>query len=217
MSSPVKVVLVEQSDLFRASFESYLNEYLDIQVIEIHKNFDDVNFHALSHKADVLVFSLGDDEQENFERLNLINSESGALATIVVSSSVCVELNFVLAKYFGIHAFFLRNESDPKAITDTIRFLQHERPLQMRAEPKLKKRLIVDWYDGSEKVEFTQKEIGVLKGVIKNKTNAQISEELGISSRTVESHRRKMVERTGSKTMVGVIIKAIKWGHLFSS
>ena len=61
-------------------------------------------------------------------------------------------------------------------------------------------------------IPLTKREKEVLKLVMKEHTNQEISELLFISTRTVEAHKRNLLEKTGSKTVAGLAIYAIERG-----
>lgn len=54
-------------------------------------------------------------------------------------------------------------------------------------------------------IEFTVRELDVLKLIMEEKTTAEIAEELGISNYTVEGHRKNLLQKTNSKNVVGLI------------
>lgn len=59
---------------------------------------------------------------------------------------------------------------------------------------------------------FSDKEKTILQLLASELTSKEIAEQLGMSSRTVESHRKSMQEKTGSKNSTGLILYAIKNG-----
>ncbi|WP_423127762.1 response regulator [Gaoshiqia sp. Z1-71] len=61
-----------------------------------------------------------------------------------------------------------------------------------------------------EKNIFSKREVEVLKLSCKGLPIKIIADELGISDRTVEKHRASLMEKTGSKNIVEVIIYALK-------
>ncbi len=60
-----------------------------------------------------------------------------------------------------------------------------------------------------EEPKLTARELEVLKLIADEYSNAQIAEALFISERTVETHRKNMLRKTGNKTIVGLIKYAI--------
>jgi DNA-binding NarL/FixJ family response regulator len=61
-----------------------------------------------------------------------------------------------------------------------------------------------------DRIVFTSRELEVLNLVCQQLTNNEISESLGLSVRTIESFRRRMIIKTDSKNMIGVILKALR-------
>lgn len=51
---------------------------------------------------------------------------------------------------------------------------------------------------------FTKRETEVVKLIVDEYTNPQIAEKLHISVRTVETHRKNILAKTGSKTVIGL-------------
>ncbi|GIV31746.1 MAG: DNA-binding response regulator [Saprospiraceae bacterium] len=61
-------------------------------------------------------------------------------------------------------------------------------------------------------VELTKREKEVLELITQELSNQEIAERLFISVRTVEVHKRNLIEKTGSKNIVGLVLYAIEHG-----
>lgn len=59
---------------------------------------------------------------------------------------------------------------------------------------------------------FTPREMEVLQLMVKEHNNQQIADELFISVRTVEAHKRNMIEKAGVKNLAGLIVHVVKNG-----
>lgn len=57
--------------------------------------------------------------------------------------------------------------------------------------------------------DLTTRETEILKLILDEKSNAVIAAELGISEKTVETHRKSIYLKTGTKTVVGLVKFAI--------
>jgi len=57
---------------------------------------------------------------------------------------------------------------------------------------------------------LTKREMQVLEGILNEKPSGDIAKELWISKRTVESHRRNIMLKTKSRTLVGLTKFAIQ-------
>ena len=68
--------------------------------------------------------------------------------------------------------------------------------------------------DTGTDTHLTPRELEVLNLIAKEYPNKQIASSLFISERTVESHRKNIFRKTGTKTVVGLIRFAIDHGYL---
>jgi len=65
-------------------------------------------------------------------------------------------------------------------------------------------------FSDSPNIHLTVREIEVLKLIVKEKTNPEIADILFISIRTVDAHRRNLLEKTGAKNTAGLVKYALK-------
>ena len=72
----------------------------------------------------------------------------------------------------------------------------------MKNNPTKTSNLVVD-------MPLTDREKEVLKLIIKEFTNNEIADKLFISNRTVDAHKRNLLEKTGAKNIAGLVMYAI--------
>jgi DNA-binding NarL/FixJ family response regulator len=61
---------------------------------------------------------------------------------------------------------------------------------------------------------LTPKEQVIMKLILKEYSNLQIAEKLDLSTRTVETHRKNILEKLNVKNTVGLVIRALELGFL---
>lgn len=59
---------------------------------------------------------------------------------------------------------------------------------------------------------FSRREMEVLRLVVADCCNQEIADRLYLSVRTVESHRRALLQKAGAKTLVGLVVQAVREG-----
>ena len=59
---------------------------------------------------------------------------------------------------------------------------------------------------------LTPRERDVLRGIVRGRTNKEIAAELGIGSRTVETHRESLMRKLGVRTVAGLTRLALETG-----
>lgn len=57
----------------------------------------------------------------------------------------------------------------------------------------------------SNEVNLTPREVEIIQLIAKEKSNAQIADELSISERTVETHRKNIFRKTNTKSVIGLV------------
>lgn len=65
-----------------------------------------------------------------------------------------------------------------------------------------------------QKIELTPREKEILELIVQEYSSQEIAEKLHISKRTVDTHRINIMEKTNSKTIIGLIKYAIQHGML---
>lgn len=67
----------------------------------------------------------------------------------------------------------------------------------------------------SVKPLLTRREIEVLKLIVAEKTSNEIADNLGISVRTVETHRKNISHKTKVRNPIGLVKYAIQSGFIY--
>jgi len=70
--------------------------------------------------------------------------------------------------------------------------------------------------DSSKTIPLTPREIDVLKLIVQEFSNSEIADKLFISIRTVDTHRRNLLEKLNLKNTAGLVKYAIKHGLIDS-
>lgn len=63
-----------------------------------------------------------------------------------------------------------------------------------------------------EPIHITERELEVLQLIVKENTNQEIAEKLYISPRTVDAHRRNLLQKTGARNTAGLVKYAFQHG-----
>jgi DNA-binding NarL/FixJ family response regulator len=59
---------------------------------------------------------------------------------------------------------------------------------------------------------FSPRELEVLRLVVDDRCNREIADSLYLSVRTIESHRRALLQKSGTRTLVGLVAWALREG-----
>ncbi len=214
MNNKYKIALTDDEALFRKGMEMLLQDCDFCEVIIEAENGAEL-LTALENAQslpDVILLDLQMPVLDGVDTLKLLQRDYQDIKIIVLTSHYNSSMILKLVEE-GASAFLPKNV-DPDELMDTIKdvvekgFHYNAYIVQLLRERMLfgkpRKKASLD--------ELTKREKEILMLICDQFTNKEIAEKLFISSRTVEGHRNKMLEKTQSKNTVGLIIYAIENG-----
>lgn len=146
-----------------------------------------------------------------FELVEILRRDFPQLKIMILSSHYKSSVFGYMIK-LGISAFLPKN-SDRSSFINAIHHVHtagvffspadHEMLLSYMNNPPRKKTLF------SLGDDLSEREREVIKLICEQCTNQEIADKLNLSPRTVESHRQRILEKTGSKNSVGIVIYAV--------
>ncbi|MFT6923965.1 MAG: DNA-binding NarL/FixJ family response regulator [Crocinitomicaceae bacterium] len=209
----IKIAIADDHLLFLDGLSRLLSaiDYLDVQ-IQANNGMELMTQLSESPAIDVVLLDLDMPEMDGIEALSLLQEKYPNIKVIILSMHK--EEAFILYLIQkGAHGYLLKNSSFDEvliAINRTVEFGHYYDDLIvdiMRRGLQLKNRKSVSIGQG---VHFTERELEVINLICRECTAAEISEKLFISIRTVEGHKKNLLQKTNSKNMVGLILACIK-------
>ena len=206
----IRVGIVDDERLFIQGMRMILEQDEDLTV-----SFEAENGLELLEKlaedenlADVVLLDLAMPLLDGVDTLLKIISLSIPIKVIILTSHYNDSMIVKLLDE-GASGFLAKNEH-PDIVIQTIKgvhrkgFFINDHIMQLiRDRRLLAKRKLVD-------IDLTHREIEILKLICKEYTNKEIADNLKISSRTVEGHRKSILEKIDCKNTAGMVIYAIE-------
>ena len=111
----------------------------------------------------------------------------------------------------GVSGFLSKN-AEPEEMIATIREVESKGAYFNNTVTGL---IIKDLKDKSRTpvnvtTEFSEKELQVLKFICKEYKTEDIAKELNLSTRTIEGYRKRLLEKSGSKNVAGLVVYTMK-------
>jgi DNA-binding NarL/FixJ family response regulator len=206
----IRVGIVDDERLFIQGMRMILEQDEDLTV-----SFEAENGLELLEKlaedeniADIVLLDLAMPLLDGVDTLLKIISLSIPIKIIILTSHYNDSMIVKLLDE-GASGFLAKNEH-PDIVIQTIKgvhrkgFFINDHIMQLiRDRRLLAKRKLVD-------IDLTYREIEILKLICKEYTNKEIADKLKISSRTVEGHRKSILEKIDCKNTAGMVIYAIE-------
>jgi DNA-binding NarL/FixJ family response regulator len=208
----IKLAIADDHKIFRDGVRMALKQKESLKIIWEADDGKDM-MHKLKIKLpDVLLMDIRMPEVDGINAIQLIRKEYEALKIIVLSMYDDKEIITKMME-FGANAY-LSKTSEPdeiyKAIDVCMRDDFYFNDLVNSAVLlKLQhKKTVRKFYPNS--VKLNEKELKILKLICEDKTTEEISEDVFLSPRTIETIRQNMKTKVGAKTIAGLVMYAIR-------
>lgn len=208
--SPVTIVLADDHTIVRSALRALLAAQDGFEVVAEAGDVEEAVRKVLAYKPAVLVLDLSMPGGSSLAAIPRILSASPGTAVVVLTMED--EPRFAReALRSGALGFVLKESADAelveavRAATRGLRYLNPQLGGLIAAAPETPK----GPPDG-----LTGRELEVLKLVALGHTNTEISEQLYLSVRTVESHRAQILRKAGRTTRAELVAYAREHGLL---
>lgn len=156
--------------------------------------------HLKENETDLIITDFNMPGMDGLSLIHVVKRISPNIKIIVLSMHDEVHLVKEILKA-GVNGYVLKKDTQ-KELLQAIREVEAGRIFMSSDISKI---LIVNLQYPDEGKLLTDREREILKLIAKELTNKQIAEELFISERTVETHRKNIFKKTGTNSMVGLI------------
>lgn len=225
MNKMIRIGVVDDHHLFRISLEELINHFSGMKVVMTASDGTEAIEKLKTEGVDVLLLDVQMPKKGGIETAKVVSKKHPGIKIIALSA---IENRGIISNMLkaGISGYLTKNTA-PEVLERAInnvwdggmffdKSIKHviESILTMTPTEMLSSSLI---YDDNLKVDFSDKELAIIKLVAEQKSNEEIALLLEKSNRTIENYKREMMSKTGSKNFIGVIVYAIKNGCLLIS
>jgi len=210
----IRTVIADDHKLFRKGLSSMFEDIPGISVVGEAANGQELLSLLTKEETDLILMDLKMPLMDGIEATEQIKSKYPDIKIIVLS--MYEDERFIIHLLeLGVNGYLLKN-AEPEEMEYTINtVIDKDFCFNDQVTNIMRKNLF-----GTKKgkpnfdtnVQFTPRELQILKLVCKEMTNQEIGVELHLSSRTVEGHRKKILEKTGAKNTAGMVYFAVKNG-----
>jgi DNA-binding NarL/FixJ family response regulator len=212
--SKIKIAIADDYKIYRDGLKVGIASDDNLEVVLEADNGEDLLKGIPAAKPDVIIMDLKMPIMDGMEATKEIRKKFNHIKVLVVT--MYEDDKFIIHMMEnGANGYLLKNTG-----SDELRksiYSVHETGYYFNdvVNKALLKKLILKGNikpSFNQNIEFSERELEVLKLICEEKTAAEIGKELFISARTVEGHRTKLIEKVGVKNTAGLVMFAIKNG-----
>ena len=210
--TPIKIVIADDHAIFRDGFKLLLKNQQEVELVGEAEDGKELLEIASHQHPDVAIIDIKMPGMDGIETCKAIKKKYPDLK--VIALSMFNDDNLIVDMLeAGAKGYLLKNTNKNELMQATKAVHEGSTYYCSATSTKLAKMIAeskFNPYRNHPVKRFTSRETDVIKLICEQYTNKEIATKLGLSIRTVESHREKIQEKTGAKNSVGVVIYAIR-------
>ncbi len=206
----IKVLLADDHKIFREGIISLLKTEKEIEIVAEANNGNEVLEILKTTPVDVVLLDINMPKMSGIETATLITKHFPS-TRILVFSSYDEDLYILKMIQIGVAGYVLKTSGTTELIMALKAVSMGDSYYCKEVSSKIRQQFSRKKLKGvNNEIPLTERELEIMKLVAKGLTNAQIGERLFISPRTVDTHRRNLLQKLNLHSAVELTRYAIE-------
>ncbi|QNN41004.1 response regulator [Pedobacter roseus] len=214
----INIILADDHNIIRTSLKVLIEKHEGIKVVaEVSDGLGVLELLEKGIKADIV---LSDIVMPNLDGIGLISKiKAGGYDTKVVVLSILDDEKYASNAFIsGAFAYLSKDIEEDELLFCLQHVMKGKRYLSSNLCIAILERFNTELNMLSQKtnaeINFSEREINVLKLIADGLTNQEIADKLYLSRRTVESQREALINKTGTKNSASLVRFAMRNGYI---
>ncbi len=203
---PVRVVLADDHDLVRSGIKALLSMIKDVQVIAEARNGQELITLTEELMPDVVMTDISMPGMDGIAAIAHLNKSCPQVKLLVLSMYDTVD--FVKRAVASGACGYLMKDAPPFELEQAIRSVM---ATGTYFSPAIAQRLLQP-SEPTASDELTERQIEILRLIAQGKASKEIAFELGLSPKTVDVHRARIMERLHLSDIASLTLYAVRKG-----
>ncbi|MDX1640306.1 MAG: response regulator transcription factor [Balneolaceae bacterium] len=216
--SDIKIALVDDHKIVRDGIKTMLESQQDIEVVSEASNGKEFLEKVDKHLVDLVIMDINMPEMDGITATKELKENHPHVKVLALTMSND-DLHIRQMIQAGASGYIMKSagRKELRNAIDTIMSGKHY------FSDEATHSIMMDIVKGKgkstspETVHITDRELEILELIVQEYTNQEIAEKLFISSRTVDAHRRNLLQKTGARNTAGLVKYAFQHNLISSS
>jgi DNA-binding NarL/FixJ family response regulator len=210
----ISVLLAEDHLILRDGIKALLKDHPDINIVAEASNGKEVQNLLLDSEIDLLVLDINMPDMDGLNTAKYVKENYKNVKVLVLSM---LEQEKYVSKSFEAGALgYILKTTGKDELVNAIKMVAKGDPyISHKISANMLKNINVSLLQEERiVVDLSPRELEILDLIAEGYTNAEIADKIFTSKRTVETHRKNLIDKTGTKNTAALIKFAILNGIL---
>lgn len=199
----LRIAIVDDHTLFRKSLKLLISSFKNMEVVSEASNGIELLEKLKTVTVDILLLDLQMPEMDGFETCDKIN-ELYPNIKILILTLINEEDTIRKMMNTSVNGYLTKN-TNPYELEKAIWELEDNGFYFEKSLTDVIKNILKNQPKTEVPNSITEREMEIIQLTLKELSGKEIADKLGISLKTVEVHKRNMMEKTHAKNFIGVI------------
>jgi len=215
MSGKIRLLLVDDHAVLRTGLKMFFNSQEDMEAVGEAVSAEDAFEKLLSIKPDIVLLDISLPGMSGVEAIARIKALSPNVRVLMLTMHEGKEY-LQQALQAGAHGYVVKKAAD----TELLEAVRAVAKNDVFVHPSMAQTLIRSLYtkevnqSNKKNINLTEREKEVLNLVALGHTNKEVSEKLNVSVKTVETHKARIMEKTGCERRSELVRFAMQHGYI---
>lgn len=206
VAKPIRIVLADDHDLVRSGIKALLSMVDGVEVVAEARDGRELVSLVESLKPDVVMTDISMPGMDGITAISEIHARHPAVRLLVLSMYDTVD--FVKRAVANGACGYLMKDAPPFELEQAVRSVV---ATGSYFSPSIAQRLLQPSEPGVDD-ELTHRQIEILKLIAQGRASKEIAYELGLSPKTVDVHRARIMERLHLNDIASLTLYAVRKG-----
>ncbi len=206
----LKVALADDHQLFRKSLRLMLSTFKGVEVVLEAENGEHLLELMAGTHVDLLLLDIQMPHMDGYQACIKVRKAFPEVKILILSQLTSKESVHKVMEC-GANGFFSKN-TDPAQLENAIRSIR-DKDFYFGTDLGTVLRDAILWHKQNQSqytvMPISKREVEVIRLACQELSSMEIADRLNINVRTVETHRKRIMEKTNSKNFIGVILYAL--------
>ena len=208
----INIGIVDDHKIVRDGVKVMVEDHPGFDIVCEAENGKEAIEQCSNHNVDVLIMDITMPVMDGIEATRVIK-ENHPDIKILALTMLSEDQHIRKMIKAGASGYILKNSGKQELIKAIESIIEGKHYFSNDATQAILQELVtpdVNKVNDDDDVHITDREREVLKLIVNEFTNQEIAEKLFVSVRTIDAHRRNLLQKTGAKNTAGLVKYALK-------